>query len=235
MLCRPTLMHPLTKLHPLTMLHPLTRRCSSSSRTQSGRSRGKVRHTTCYVLRTPADSLYGSAPHLATIEAQGALLATIEVQGTILLTTCPRGPPTTCHLPVLEAQGALLEFIAELCTAAEALAADSGVIELQPKQYAALVQDLDPTRMQEQTQQLVEWGFGVMAQGGELRDDLAIAPAAFVANLCRMGGAIEGSGGGRRLRSVLRVAKLAIGPVVVSAGAQPPEEAAEPAGAEPAR
>ena len=51
MLCRPTLMHPLTKLHPLTMLHPLTRRCSSSSRTQSGRSRGKVRHTTCYYSR----------------------------------------------------------------------------------------------------------------------------------------------------------------------------------------
>ena len=97
MLCRPTLMHPLTKLHPLTMLHPLTRRCSSSSRTQSGRSRGKVRHTTCYVLLTPADSLYGSAPHLATVEAQGALLATIEAQGTILLTTCPRGLHTTYY------------------------------------------------------------------------------------------------------------------------------------------
>ena len=127
-------------------------------------------------------------------------------------------------MPVLEAQGALLEFIAELCTAAEALAIDSGGTELQPKQYTALIQDLDPTRMQEQTQQIVEWGFGVVAPGGELRDDLAIAPAAFVANLCRMGGAIEGRGGGRRLRSVLRVAKLAIGPAAASAGAQPPEE-----------
>ena len=51
----------------------------------------------------------------------------------------------------------------------------------------------------------------MVAPGGELRDDLAIAPAAFVANLCRMGGAIEGGGGRRRLRSVLRVAKLATG------------------------
>ena len=102
--------------------------------------------------------------------------------------------------------------------------------ELQPKQYATLVHELDPSRTQEQTQQVVEWGFGVVAPAGELRDDLAIAPAAFVANLCRTAGAIEAGGGRRRLRSVLRVAKLAIGPTTPSAGAQPPEGAAEPAG-----
>ena len=44
------------------------------------------------------------------------------------------------------------------------------------------IHDLDPSRTQQHTQQLVEWGFGVVAPGGELRDDLAIAPAAFVAN-----------------------------------------------------
>ena len=130
----------------------------------------------------------------------------------------------------LEAQGALLEFLAELSAAAEARASDGGVTELQPKQYAALVHDLDPSRTQEHTQQLVDWGFGVVAPGGELRDDLAIAPAAFVANLCRTAGAIEAGGGRRRLRSVLRVAKLAIGPTTPSAGAQPAVGAVEPAG-----
>ena len=95
----------------------------------------------------------------------------------------------------LEAQGALLEFLAELGAAAEARASDGGVAELQPKQYAALIHELDPSRTQEQTQQVVEWGFGVVAPAGELRDDLAIAPAAFVANFCRTAGAIEAGGG----------------------------------------
>ena len=82
---------------------------------------------------------------------------------------------------------------------------------------------------------MLSWGFATPAE--KLRDgkDLAIAPAAFCANLCRTGGAIERSGA-RKLRGVFRTAVVMrdglAAAAVAAAAASPDQPQASPESAE---
>ena len=102
-----------------------------------------------------------------------------------------------------------LEFMGELRSAAEALAAQQGgARELKAAQYAAIITELDPAKTAEQLEAMVGWGYAAAA-GAKLADGQLIAPAAFCINLCKTGGAVQRSGA-RKLRSAMKMAKMSL-------------------------